>query len=409
MISQNAKEVLKNSNFLKLWLCQFLSIFVASLLNFALVVRIFEVTNANIPIALFWIVYQLPTVILGLAAGVFVDYFPKRKILIYTNLIQGTVALSYLTLKNEVWLIFGLVFLYSLVDEFFRPAQESSLPLLVKGENLHFANSFMVLTLQGAALLGATSAGPLLHLSHSFNLPFLVGPPLLYLAAIFAALIPAHQIRNTFKNRAGNGLSEFFVDLKQGVKFVRQTSKVRNPLCLATIFQVASSSLIVLGPALADQVFNLDLRDVGLTLILPAAIGGALASFLIDRWIILWGRANLVRFGFITSSLSFAAIPLLNQHLMGGNPLTVTLAFLTGVSAVAVLAPLKTAIQINSPPDIRGRVFGALRTLVMLVSGVAVLISSLVADFANLYVALEIVCLSTLVSSLLFLRRDDAV
>jgi hypothetical protein len=65
-MKKNISTVLKNTNFIKLWLAQFISIFVVSLLNFVLIVRIFETTHSSVAIAIFWIIYSLPTVFLGL-------------------------------------------------------------------------------------------------------------------------------------------------------------------------------------------------------------------------------------------------------------------------------------------------------------------------------------------------------
>ncbi len=407
LLPSNYSSVLKNSNFIKLWLAQFISIFVVSLLNFVLIVRIFESTHSNTAIAVFWMIYNLPTVILGLFAGVLIDYWSKRKVLFLTNVLQAAAALLYLSLGTKIWPIYGVVFLYSLIDEFFRPAQEASLPSFVKKENLPFANSVMLFSLQGAGIAGYTLSGPLMRLVSQQSI-FFLGSILLLFGAVAAALLPIDQPANHQKPLQ-NGFIGLLNDLKVGYRLILRERKIWGSILLMMLVGAVTAMVVALGPAIAENIFAIDLRDIGVLMVPPAALGAILASFSIDRLIKGLGRVRLTRFGFFLMGFYFLALPFLRQSLTTKLAFILTSSFLTGVVLVLISVFPKTAIQESTPFDNRGRVFGTLRTLISAASGVPMILGAALADLVGLRLVLGGTGAAVLVLVFLLLRSDDVL
>jgi MFS family permease len=406
-MKKNISTVLKNTNFIKLWLAQFISIFVVSLLNFVLIVRIFETTHSSVAIAIFWIIYSLPTVFLGLFAGVLVDYWSKRRVLLLTNLFQAVAALLYLSLGTKIWPIYGVVFLYSLIDEFFRPAQEASLPTFVEKKNLPFANGLMLFSLQGAGIAGYTLSGPLMRLVPEHYI-FLLGSVLLLLGAIAAALLPIDRQTNHHRP-LGNGFMGFLDDLKNGYRLILHERKIWGSILLMMLSGAVTTLVVALAPAIAENIFGIDLRDVSLLMVPPATVGVVLASLMIDRLIRTLGRINLTRLGFLTLGFYFLGMPFLSAHLTTQLFFIAITSFLAGVVMVLINVFPKTSIQENTPSDSRGRVFGTLRTLISIASSVPMVLGAALADLLGLRPVLGFVGLIVLLLSFCLLRRNDVL
>ena len=400
-------SVLKNRNFIKLWLTQFISIFVVSLLNFILIVRIFETTQSSVAIAIFWVIYSLPTVFLGLFAGVLIDYWSKRKVLLWTNIFQAAAALLYLSLGQKIWPIYGVVFLYSLIDEFFRPAQEASLPSFVGKERLPFANSVMIFSLQGAGIAGYTLAGPLMRLAPEHYL-FFLGSILLLLGAMAAALLPIDRPAN-HRKPLENGFSGFLDDLKEGYKIISQERKIWSSLLLMTLVGAVSTLVIALAPAISKEIFATDLRDFGVMMIPAASLGAILTSAAIDRLLRIFSRRRLTRLGFTVLGLIFVLLPLLGLGITSNRGFIILVALLGGFALVVTNASPKTAIQENTPFNNRGRVFGTLRTLITFASSVPMVLGAALADLVGLRPVLVFAGVFIITGSFYLLRRKDGI
>jgi len=406
-MKENISLVLKNSNFVKLWLAQFISIFVVSLLNLTLVVRLYEYTHSSVAIAVFWVIYNLPTALLGLFAGVLIDYWSKRRVILLTNLFQAVAALLYLLLETNVWPIYGVIFLYSLIDEFFRPAQEASLPSFVKKEHLPVANSLMVLSLQGAGVLGYTLSGPLMR-HGPFPLPYLLGSFLLLLGALAASFLPKDQPANRRKPLR-NGLVSFLDDLKEGYRIILRQRKIWSSMLLIALQGAVTTLVVALAPAIAKEILARDLREAGPLMIPPAAVGAILTGLAIDRLIKRLGRLNLTRLGFSLMGLVFLFVPFLNLDLTRNLLFIVPFSFLAGFMVVVINAAPKTEIQEQTAFNHRGRVFGTLRTLMTVASSAPMLLGAALTDFVGLRPVLSFAGLIILFLSFYLLQRNDVL
>ena len=406
-MNKNLSLILKNTNFVKLWLSQFISLFVVSLLNFVLIVRIFEGTQSSVSIAIFWVIYSLPTVFLGLFAGVLIDYWSKRKVLLWTSIFQALAALLYLPLGRKVWPIYGVVFLYSLIDEFFRPAQEASLPSFVKKERLPFANSLMVLSLQGAGIAGYTLAGPLMHLAPEHFI-FFLGSVLLLLGAMAAALLPIDRPAN-HRKPLETGFGGFLDDLKEGYQVIRRERKIWASILLMSIIGATTTLVIALAPAISKEIFATDLRDFGVLMIPAASLGAILTSAAIDRLLRIFSRRGLTRIGFTVLGLILIFLPLLGLNITSNRGVIILVALLAGFVLVVTNASPKTSIQENTPFGNRGRVFGTLRTLITFASSIPMLLGAVLADLAGLRPVLIFAGVSVIAGSFYLLRRKDGI
>src|SRR5258708_3864509 len=152
--------LLRNRQFLLLWISQLASQITINMLNYLLLIRLYERTNSTIATSFLWVSYALPALLVGPIAAAGVDMFDRRKTLIITNLFQSLVVLLYgLIHKNSLFLLYGLIIIYSLLNQFYVPAEQATLPLLVKKKLLARANTIFFLSVNAAIIFGFGFAG----------------------------------------------------------------------------------------------------------------------------------------------------------------------------------------------------------------------------------------------------------
>jgi len=90
---EDAKRVLRNPKFLALFASQIFTQVGGNMVLFGLTVTVFSLTGSNTSVSILLLTFLVPAVIFGAVAGVFVDMFDRRMILIVTNFARGALFL----------------------------------------------------------------------------------------------------------------------------------------------------------------------------------------------------------------------------------------------------------------------------------------------------------------------------
>src|SRR6266508_1502238 len=112
-------DSLRNSSFRYLWLAQGISQIAQNATIFVLLVLVERQTQSSFYTSLLILTALLPTVLFGMAAGVFVDRWPKRRILVVTNLLRVAAVVLFLLFPTVLPLIFLVSFLFGTISQFF--------------------------------------------------------------------------------------------------------------------------------------------------------------------------------------------------------------------------------------------------------------------------------------------------
>src|ERR1700682_1151704 len=121
------QTIWRNKDFLLLWLAQAISQTAQNAIWYGIVVLVQQRSNSSTQLSVAVLTLIIPSVIFGVLAGVYVDRWDKRVVLTATNLIRGSIALSYalfgLVPGLPLGLLFVINFLFSTVGQFFVPAE----------------------------------------------------------------------------------------------------------------------------------------------------------------------------------------------------------------------------------------------------------------------------------------------
>src|SRR5438067_13518221 len=89
------RTIWSNRDFLLLWLAQAISQTAQNAIWYGIVVLVQQLSHSSTQLSLAVLTLIIPSVIFGVLAGVYVDRWDKRTVLIATNLIRGGIAFAY--------------------------------------------------------------------------------------------------------------------------------------------------------------------------------------------------------------------------------------------------------------------------------------------------------------------------
>jgi predicted MFS family arabinose efflux permease len=371
--------VLKNRDFLTLWSGQVFSQLadkVYLVLMIALISTRFQAENQSISgwVSSLMVAFTIPAVLFGSIAGVYVDHWRKRAVLVSTNLLRGGLVLSLpiLLWATQGWtggslpvgflIVLGVTFLVSTLTQFFAPAEQAVIPLIVDRRHLLSANSLYTMTMMASVIVGFALGEPLLALADTiatpiaqqFHFPAEIGREVLVGGSYAAAGLLLMLLRTNEKTiDSDETLPDVWVNIRDGLRYLKEKSHVRAAMIHLVILFSIFAALAVLAVRLAEVMPEIKASQFGF-LLAAGGVGMAIGAVLVGQFGQRFTHAQLSLFGSIGMALALAMISFVSHHLLPTLPLLVVL----GACAATAGVPMQTAIQEETPEDMRGKVFG---------------------------------------------------
>lgn len=186
------RQLLRNRNFLLLLLAQITSRLGDVFYNVAVMVTVFQRTGSALQTAGVMVATTLPSFLLGPFAGVWVDRYPRKRVMLAMDLLRaGLLALllaMVLRADLNVWGVYGIVAGLSAAATLFEPARLALLPSLVSRKELVHANSLVMSTNQAVYAIGYALGGVLI-LTIGFEAMIVLDLGSFLLAALVVALL----------------------------------------------------------------------------------------------------------------------------------------------------------------------------------------------------------------------------
>lgn len=381
------KPLIKNSKFIYVWTSQILSQLTISIMNFMLIVRLYDITGSSIATSFLWVAYALPAILIGPFAAASVDMYDRRKILMLTNLFQSAVLLAYGFVHEEkFFLLYGVVFAYSLLNQFYLPAEAAAIPAVVPKKHLAFANGLFFLTQQAAIIIGFGVSGALTHYLGYTNTIFLASA-FLFLAFVSVSFLPPLKAIQEAPKTFQDAFEHFFVSIYEGYKYIKTQKQILAPLALLIGLQVASAMVGINVPIMANELLGIATSSAGVVMIVPAAIGAIAAALTIPKALKKGLRKiRIIEFSLMSMCFLILLLAFLVPEL-SGNTRTLTGAVvlgLLGASFVGILIPVQTYLQETVPEDLRGRVFGSFWFIVTIATLIPVIFSGALTELLGI-------------------------
>lgn len=145
LVRQNS--VLNNKGFLSLWAGSAISELGGAFGTFCNSILVYELTGSKLALGSMWLLYYIPSIILQLISGPFIDRWSRKRIMIFSQWTRAFIFLLPLIALTfgmiEVWHIYVVQLVIGLITPFYVPASQSITPTIVAKEQLPTANAVL--------------------------------------------------------------------------------------------------------------------------------------------------------------------------------------------------------------------------------------------------------------------------
>lgn len=368
-------RVLSIRPFFILWMAEIFSQIAFNMMNFILIVVAFDLTGSNTAVSGIVLSFTIPAILFGIYAGSFVDKRDKKMILVWTNLLRAILLFTLAFFHVNIFILYLLTILITIITQFFIPAETPLVPLVVGKKLLLSANALFGMGIYGSVLTAYALSGPL-YLFFKDDIFFFLGF-LFLVASFFSVLIKVPKAKKQ-EEIINSGNITFRDEIKSVLSVLAKTKSVYHAMYLLAMSQVITLILATVGPGYGQQVLGIRVEQFPLIFITPAAMGMFLGALILGNFSHNWSKKKMTIIGLILSGFSILLLSLGSK--VDSINFVVFLAFVIGFANAFVFVPANTVLQEKTSDEYRGRVYGLLNALIGLTSFLPIILAGGLAD-----------------------------
>ncbi len=340
---------LRHGNFRYWWFGQCISLIGTWMQRAAQIWLVYSMTHSALLLGLLTVFQAGPVLLLSIPAGVYVDRFPKRKIVLVSQIVLTLQAFALAALtwsgRAQYWQILLLALIQGIAMAADAPARQSFFIDLVGKEDLINAISLNSSIMNLAQIVGPSVAGLVMAVLGPSPCFFLNGVS--FLAVIYGLCrITVDGLPRNTGRRGGRVWAEAW----EGLHHIWDNQALRLTAELSAITSIFTMNGSVLIPVFTDKVLHLGVKQYGLLMSLNGV--GALFGALM--------MASRARRGFGGSVLLWTAIAASGLHVVVafGHSFLITSLLIPMIGAANMIfsTAANSSLQLGSKDEYRGRV-----------------------------------------------------
>ena len=368
------KTILQHKPFRTLWMAQFVSIFGDFLALFAIINFItFRLRGSAVQVTSVMILYMLPLAFITPLAGVFVDHWNVKRLMIASDLIRAGLIIG-LIFAHSAGQISAILFTISVVSSFFLPAQSVTVRTIVPMEGLLAANALMSQAFYVVRLASPVIAGALVALLTEKACYYLDSASFVFSALMLSRL----TILRPARAQSEKTVKSLTQDFLAGNRFIFTHAG------LAFVFTAMAAAMFVLS--CFSPLISIYIRDsLSAGTILFAIVSGMVGvgliggTLLVTRLVRSRSKAHVVLNGLLTLGIGAALLGAFHNI-----PMTTLGTFTIGFAIAFVIVPAQTMYQQETPHEMVGRVSSSFMSLITFAQLLGLLLSGYLAQPSRL-------------------------
>ena len=289
---------------------------------------------------------QIPIVLFSLLGGVMADRRDRRKMLLGSQYVQMTTALTLATLTflhvERVWHILVLSFIVGSAQSFGGPAYSALIPSLVPKENLPNAIALNSIQFNVGRVIGPALGGITLT---AFGAAWCFG---LNGVSFVAVIISLYIIKAGFT--PGKSTESLIASMKQGIGFIRMQEGMRPLIVLSFLMTMMAIPLITFLPVFAKEVLHGSPKTFT-ALLCCSGIGSICGALMVA------GMAKTKNQG-RTALLMLIVLGVVTFVFAQSTSVTLSciMIFFAGAAMITAFASITSLVQAITEDSMRGRV-----------------------------------------------------
>ncbi len=372
-------------SFFTIWTGQAFSLIGSRVVQFALVWWLTQLTGSATVLATATMVALIPEIFLGPIAGAYVDRWNRRVVMI---LADGMIALASLWLAylfwmdaTQVWHVYVIMLVRAVSGSFHWPAMQASTSLMVPKEHLARVAGLNQ-TMNGALNIVGPPLGALLMevlLLYSVMLVD-VGTAMLAILPLFFVHVP--QPKRDDIGAKGAEEPTIWADMREGLRYIRGWPGLMALIGMAMIVKIALTPAFSLLPLLVSAHFNGGAAQLSL-LEVVSGMGIVAGGLILSVWGGFRRKIHTTMMGVIILGLGFVVLGLTPGSLFW---MALASTFVVGLMIPLIDGPIMAILQETVAPEIQGRVFTLMGSLLWITSPFGLAVAGPVSDWLGLQV-----------------------
>lgn len=346
-IKQNF-HALTHKNFRYFWLGQCASLIGTWMQSIGQSWLVLSITNSPLLLGILSAMQFIPVTVFSLFAGVIIDRFPKKKVLIFTQATSMILAfiLAVLVFSNTVKYdyILILAFLLGCVNSIDMPTRQAFTVEIAGRDDLMNAIALNSATFNLARILGP-SIGAIVMAYFGAGYCFLFNG-ISYLAVLYGL----YNIKVESYVRKIRKDSNIIKEIKDGLTYVKNSPVLFETTLMVFIIGVFAFNYNVLVPSFTKLVLNQGEKSYGI-LMSFLGVGALVGAFTVS----MKSKKGPKRKVILISSV-FISLMLILNGLNTNFIITAVLLAITGVCNIFFSTTSNSTLQLNSKDEYRGRV-----------------------------------------------------
>lgn len=347
------RDVFRNGNWIRLWAGQTVSQLGDFVSDIAFPLLVYEITKSAVGLALGFGVEMLPLVVVGPIAGVFVDRWNRRTLLLVTDFVRIGCALG-LFFSTSLWQLYVLALVAAVMQSIFLATYSATIPQITQ-EQFVKSISLSYTAYNTMQVIGPAVAAGIIGLVHGAR------PVFLFDAATFAVgCLMTWTVHVPNIDRKGSA-SQFFSDLRSGAAFLWKNTVVRYLSGYNVVFTIvtAASALgtilyiktsLGLTASASDQFYG----------IIGAVLAGSLAFM---AWLVGLLDERLSKRTLILYSPLVTGVAYLLFLLHPGTVWTLVIFCAVSMGSACCLLPRQAFMAQAIPNNLRGRIYSCFNAI----------------------------------------------
>ena len=340
--------VFRNRYFVYLWTGQLISTIGDALTSLAAGIIVFQRTGSILNVGIMLMVSAAPTLLFGLIAGVFVDRWNRKTIMVVSTILRAALVAAIpisLQVSDSIVSLYVVVLLSASVQQFFDPANDSVLPEIASDEELAAANSLMAIAQFGSTAIGFAMAGLLIGIAP--DLVFYIDAGTFLFSGLMILLVRITPL----EVQEQTTVRDVVRNLAVGARFIWRSPVLRSMNILRSPIMVIFGLQNVLLLPFAIQVLKATEFEYGLQEGITS-VGFVVGSLLMARYAERLREGTWLVLSFLGMGLAGVAYALSSNVW-----LAIGLIGISGILNAPSFVAGRLIAQRNTPREMRGRVF----------------------------------------------------
>lgn len=360
-------SLLRQRVFRTIWLAQFVSVFGDFLALFGVIIAItFRLHGTPVDVALVTVAYTAPVAVVSPIAGVLVDRWPTKRLMIASDVLRAAIAAS-LVLGHSVPQIALSMAALGFVSSFFAPAQAVAIRTLIAKEDLLQANALLQQAFYVVRIVSPAIAGQLVVLFTEKVCFWFDASSFVFSAAMIGTLAILRPVMPKKERHLGRDFLEgnrfIFTHKELSFAFVASAVAMLVLSSFSPLISIYIRDTLAAGPRAYGIISSL----VGVGLIAGTALVRKASQTREVSTVILYGLLGLGAGAVLLGAF---------RNLVAAGASTFTIGF-----AIAfVIVPGTTLSQKATPPEMQGRVSSTFLSLFSLAQVLGLLGSGALAE-----------------------------